>query len=285
MDRIMQCPVGASLALREGPDFLGAGWARTPLDVAAHERVLDDAVGDVVRRQAEAGIDVVDDGEMGKASWITYLYERVQRDRAPACAARGRGRLAPEPRPEGVPGVLRGVRRGVRTRGRGTVFASTQPRATALPERKLWVCTGPISTTARPCGRTSRASRLRSTASTSPTRSCRSSRRPASTGSATSTTRARRSSSSRSPTRCTRSTRASSTPASSLQVDDAVLLHEYDSILSLGGSVEDYRRWAELRIEALNHALRGHPRGPRPLPRLLRQLARPARLRPAAGRR
>jgi 5-methyltetrahydropteroyltriglutamate--homocysteine methyltransferase len=44
-----------------------------------------------------------------------------------------------------------------------------------------------------------------------------------------------------------------------LQVDDAVLMHEYDSILSLGGSVEDYRRWAELRVEALNHALAGIP--------------------------
>ena len=30
-----------------------------------------------MRRQAEAGIDVVDDGEMGKSTWITYLYERV----------------------------------------------------------------------------------------------------------------------------------------------------------------------------------------------------------------
>ncbi len=44
-----------------------------------------------------------------------------------------------------------------------------------------------------------------------------------------------------------------------LQVDDAVLMHEYDSILSLGGSVADYRKWAELRVEALNHALRGIP--------------------------
>ena len=44
-----------------------------------------------------------------------------------------------------------------------------------------------------------------------------------------------------------------------LQVDDAVLAHEYDSILSLGGSLEDYRRWAELRVEALNHALRDIP--------------------------
>ena len=44
-----------------------------------------------------------------------------------------------------------------------------------------------------------------------------------------------------------------------LQVDDAVLLHEYDSILSLGGTIEDYRRWAKLRVDALNHALAGIP--------------------------
>ena len=44
-----------------------------------------------------------------------------------------------------------------------------------------------------------------------------------------------------------------------LQVDDAVLVHEYDSILATGGSVDDYRKWAELRVEALNHALRGIP--------------------------
>jgi 5-methyltetrahydropteroyltriglutamate--homocysteine methyltransferase len=38
-----------------------------------------------------------------------------------------------------------------------------------------------------------------------------------------------------------------------------VLVHEYDSILSLGGSVEDYRRWAQVRVDALNHALEGLP--------------------------
>ena len=38
-----------------------------------------------------------------------------------------------------------------------------------------------------------------------------------------------------------------------------MLVHEYDSILSLGGSLEDYRRWAELRVEATNHALSGIP--------------------------
>ena len=44
-----------------------------------------------------------------------------------------------------------------------------------------------------------------------------------------------------------------------LQVDDAVLVHEYDSILSRGGSVDDYRRWAQVRIDALKHALKRIP--------------------------
>ena len=44
-----------------------------------------------------------------------------------------------------------------------------------------------------------------------------------------------------------------------LQVDDAVLMHEWDSMLSLGQTDDDYRRWAQLRVDALNHALEGLP--------------------------
>ena len=46
-----------------------------------------------------------------------------------------------------------------------------------------------------------------------------------------------------------------------LQVDDAVLMHECDSMLSLGKSYEDYRRWAELRVA------RAQPRAARASPR------------------
>src|SRR6185295_18973395 len=42
-----------------------------------------------------------------------------------------------------------------------------------------------------------------------------------------------------------------------LQVDDAVLANMYDELVQQGE--ERYRQWAELRIEALNHALRGIP--------------------------
>jgi len=44
-----------------------------------------------------------------------------------------------------------------------------------------------------------------------------------------------------------------------LQVDDAVLMHEADTMASRGQSWEDYRAWARLRVDALNHALRGLP--------------------------
>jgi 5-methyltetrahydropteroyltriglutamate--homocysteine methyltransferase len=42
-----------------------------------------------------------------------------------------------------------------------------------------------------------------------------------------------------------------------LQVDDAVLANMYDHLMQQ--SPQRYREWAELRVEALNHALRGIP--------------------------
>jgi 5-methyltetrahydropteroyltriglutamate--homocysteine methyltransferase len=44
-----------------------------------------------------------------------------------------------------------------------------------------------------------------------------------------------------------------------VSVDDAVLWHMYGTIRLRGGTPEDYRRWAQLRVDALNHALEGIP--------------------------
>ena len=43
-----------------------------------------------------------------------------------------------------------------------------------------------------------------------------------------------------------------------VQVDDAVLANMYDHLVQQ--SAERYREWAQLRVDALNHALRGIPR-------------------------
>src|SRR5690349_1355151 len=47
--------------------------------VGAVERrgVLAPAVREVVRRQKEAGVDIVSDGEFGKSSWNYYVYRRL----------------------------------------------------------------------------------------------------------------------------------------------------------------------------------------------------------------
>jgi len=48
-----------------------------PYDEAAFAAQVREAVADVVRRQADVGLDVVADGEMGKTSFLTYVAERI----------------------------------------------------------------------------------------------------------------------------------------------------------------------------------------------------------------
>ena len=48
------------------------------VDEAHFSAELRGAVAEAVRRQVELGVDIVDDGEFGKSSWITYLSERLR---------------------------------------------------------------------------------------------------------------------------------------------------------------------------------------------------------------
>jgi 5-methyltetrahydropteroyltriglutamate--homocysteine methyltransferase len=48
-----------------------------PYDVAGFQAQVREAVAEVVRHQAEVGLDVVADGEMGKVSFVTYVDERI----------------------------------------------------------------------------------------------------------------------------------------------------------------------------------------------------------------
>src|SRR5258706_16479271 len=48
-----------------------------PVDAAALRDRVGDAVAEVVRGQASAGIDVIDDGEMSKPSYATYIKDRL----------------------------------------------------------------------------------------------------------------------------------------------------------------------------------------------------------------
>lgn len=57
-------------------DFLFARERGEPYDIAAFDRAMADAVKETVRRQKEAGIDIVSDGETSKISYATYVKDR-----------------------------------------------------------------------------------------------------------------------------------------------------------------------------------------------------------------
>jgi len=59
-------------------EFLRSKQAGKPYDENAYQECLTTSVADVVRDQAQAGIDVVSDGEFGKSiSWAQYALERL----------------------------------------------------------------------------------------------------------------------------------------------------------------------------------------------------------------
>src|SRR3984885_14431423 len=48
-----------------------------PKDMAQYNSVLCQQTLEVVRKQAEVGIDIVSDGEYGKQSWSNYILKRI----------------------------------------------------------------------------------------------------------------------------------------------------------------------------------------------------------------
>src|SRR6185437_4225839 len=76
--RILTTHVGSLIRPAALQDFLRLKQAGKSYDEKVYQKCLADSVGDVVRRQAQAGIDVVSDGEFGKSiSWSQYALERL----------------------------------------------------------------------------------------------------------------------------------------------------------------------------------------------------------------
>ena len=76
--RILTTHVGSLIRPAELVSFLKQQQNGNPYDSAAYEDCLRCAVVDVVGKQAEVGIDIVSDGEFGKSiSWSRYVLERL----------------------------------------------------------------------------------------------------------------------------------------------------------------------------------------------------------------
>ncbi len=76
-DRILTTHVGSLPRPPELRALLVAKDKGERYDKAALDRLTRQAVHDIVRRQAEAGVDIVDDGEMSKPGYSTYVADRL----------------------------------------------------------------------------------------------------------------------------------------------------------------------------------------------------------------
>src|SRR5215471_8303429 len=75
--RILTTHVGSLVKPDDLQDMIVARETGQPHDSAALATRVRTAVGDVVRKQAEVGLDVVNDGELSKSSWGAYFRTRL----------------------------------------------------------------------------------------------------------------------------------------------------------------------------------------------------------------
>jgi 5-methyltetrahydropteroyltriglutamate--homocysteine methyltransferase len=76
-DRFLTTHTGS---LPRPADLIAAMFAKeegVPVDAAALAERIRSAVAEMVRRQTDAGIDIVNDGEMSKPSYATYIKDRL----------------------------------------------------------------------------------------------------------------------------------------------------------------------------------------------------------------
>ena len=208
----------------------------------AHERALTAAVADVVARQRSVGLDVVNDGEFGKSSWSAYVLERisgfeVHPDRLKPLDWLGRDR-------ERFPGF----------------FTNNPEMPVALTGAPAEVCVGPIKYTGLDQVNRDLANLLAASAPYPDAEVFFTSVAPASTAyQGINEYYASEEEYIYAIADALRQEYLAIHQAGFiLQVDDAVLANMYDHIASDGGA-DSYRRWAQLRVDALNQALAGIP--------------------------
>jgi 5-methyltetrahydropteroyltriglutamate--homocysteine methyltransferase len=203
------------------------------------EVLLAAAVKDIVKRQVAVGLDVINDGEFGKSSWAAYILERLEGFEVRAnqlqpldWLGRDRERFA-------------------------DFFAREMPRA--IDGMPAEVCIGPIAYRGRAEIARAIADLRAATAGLDSGEVFMTAVAPASTAynGANEYYGSDREYIFAIAEALREEYLAVYEAGLLLQVDDAVLANMYDSLVQK--SPARYREWAELRVDALNHALHGIP--------------------------
>ena len=204
-----------------------------------YDQALRCATVDVVAQQLDAGIDIVNDGEYGKSSWANYVLDRItgfeaRPDRVYEAVWLGRDRV----------------------RFRDFMVAQFPRGAKSVPGH---VCVGPIAYQGHESIRRNIADFKTALAAAGVEEGFLTAVAPASTGYDSSNEYyADERDYVFAIADALREEYLEIVNAGLvLQVDDAVLANMYDELVQHGPAL--YRQWAELRVEALNHALRGIP--------------------------
>lgn len=236
VERILTTHVGS---LVRPPDLVDPSSERHAAPAELDAARLRDAVADVVKRQVDAGIDIVNDGEYGKSGWSLYFLDRVtgfeireQQLQPLAWLGRDLERF-PDFFAQEMPSALRGqpteacigpiVYRGGPELARDV--DNLRQAAAGAHMRELFMTTvAPASAAYNGVNEYYASERDYVFAIAEALRE---------------------------------EYRAVYRAGFVLQVDDAVLANMYDTLVRQ--SPQRYREWAELRVAALNHALDGIP--------------------------
>jgi 5-methyltetrahydropteroyltriglutamate--homocysteine methyltransferase len=239
-NRILTTHVGS---LPRPPELLRMVLAKDrgePYDENALREAMQRSVRAIVRRQAEAGLDVIDDGEFGKPGFMHYVNQRLS---------------GFEPVREAVPSPF-AASRDYRD---FPEYYAAQP---ASPAKKAphMACTGPVSYTGHAVLATDIANLKGALAAVQVEEAFMPAVSPSNVE------EWQRNRYYRSDEEFVFAVaeamreeyKAIVDAGLLLQIDDPRLVTRYN--VTPEASVADCRKWAEVRIEALNHALRGLPR-------------------------
>jgi 5-methyltetrahydropteroyltriglutamate--homocysteine methyltransferase len=237
-DRILTTHVGSLIRPKELLEQATAA-RQQPEHQPRYQQALQQATADVVRQQLEAGLDIVNDGEYGKSSWANYVLDRM---------------AGFEFRPD----TLYEATWLGRDRFRFAEFMAAQfPRG--VKGAPGHACIGPITYQGHEAVRRNISDLKTALAVAGVGEGFMTAVAPASTGYDASNEfyKDERDYVFAIAEALREEYLEIVNSGLVLQVDDAVLANMYDELMQQGAG--RYRQWAELRVEALNHALRGIP--------------------------
>lgn len=236
--RILTTHVGSLIRPTELRDLAKAA-ENDPAAAERYQERLRESVAEVVRQQARAGIDIVSDGEYGKSSWSNYILQRIsgfeirpEQKRELAWLGRDRERFR-DAIAQDIPWVLTGsptqacvgpIAYWDREPLRRNIENFQAALRTASVEEGFLTAVAPASAAYDGVNEHYANEREFVYAIADALRE---------------------------------EYQAIHASGLLLQVDDAVLANMYDELVR--NSPERYREWANLRVEALNHALTGIP--------------------------